>query len=141
MKIYIGSDHAGLELKKKVKKIFENQVDFTDVGTFTEESCDYPDFGRLVAEKVLAEKGSKGIVICGTGIGISIAANRFQGIRCALCTSPELAEMSRLHNDSNVLSLGARILNIEEASVIIEVWLKTKFEGGRHRNRIDKLDS
>ncbi len=140
MKIYIGSDHAGLELKKKVKDRFGNQCNFIDVGTFTEESCDYPDFGRLVAEKVLAENESKGIVICGTGIGISIAANRFIGIRCALCTSIELAEMSRLHNDSNILSLGARILDIDEASEIIETWLKTEFEGGRHQNRINKLD-
>lgn len=140
MKIYIGSDHAGLPLKREILKKFQGRQEFEDVGTYSEESCDYPDYGALVAEKTLSSENSRGIVVCGTGIGISIAANRFAGIRCALATSVEMAKMSRQHNDSNVLALGARILDLDTAFEIVEAWLNTGFEGGRHQKRIEKLD-
>jgi ribose 5-phosphate isomerase B len=139
MKIYIGSDHAGYKLKKKIIEKFSEEVDFEDVGTYSEESCDYPDFGKKVGEAVANNQRSRGIVICGTGIGISIAANKVQGIRAALCYNQLAAELSRRHNDANVLGLGARLLGEELAYAIVNTWLKTPFEGGRHQRRVNKL--
>ena len=141
IKIYIGSDHAGYPLKNSIIEKFQDKYEFLDIGTYSEESCDYPDFGKKVALKVNSDKGALGIVICGSGIGISIAANRIKGIRCALCTSPEMAELSRLHNDSNVLAMGARIISKEYAFEIFKKWITTEFEGGRHNRRVKKLDS
>jgi ribose 5-phosphate isomerase B len=139
MKIYIGSDHAGYRLKKKIIEKFSEEIDFEDVGTYSEESCDYPDFGKKVGEAVANNQGSRGIVICGTGIGISIAANKVQGIRAALCYNQLAAELSRRHNDANVLGLGARLLGEELAYAIVSTWLKTPFEGGRHQRRVNKI--
>jgi ribose 5-phosphate isomerase B len=138
MKIAIASDHAGLRLKNILKKHFAEH-EFIDVGTHTEDSCDYPDYAQLAGEKVVSGEAEKGIVICGTGIGISIAANKVKGIRAALCFNEFMAEMSRKHNDANVLALGARVIGDDLAVRITEVWLKTEFEGGRHEKRVFKI--
>lgn len=138
MKIAIASDHAGLRLKNIIKKHFSDH-EFIDVGTHTEDSCDYPDYAQLAGEKVVSGEADAGIVICGTGIGISIAANKVKGVRAALCTNEFMAEMSRRHNDANMLALGARVIGDDLALRITEVWLKTPFEGGRHENRVSKI--
>jgi ribose 5-phosphate isomerase B len=138
MKIAIASDHAGLRLKNILKKHF-TEHEFIDVGTHTEDSCDYPDYALLAGEKVMSGEAEKGIVICGTGIGISIAANKVKGVRAALCFNEFMAEMSRKHNDANVLALGARVIGEDLAVRIAQVWLETEFEGGRHEKRIIKI--
>lgn len=141
MKIYIGNDHAGVEMATTLKSFLEEKFSYEveHCGTYTEESVDYPTYGKLVAEKVKADSGSLGIVICGTGIGISIAANKVEGIRCANCVSPYMAEMARQHNDANVLALGARLLDIPNALLIVETFMETSFEGGRHEKRVCML--
>lgn len=138
-KIIIGSDHGGFELKENIKKILTG-YEVKDIGCFSEESVDYPDIASELCKKVLEEKNSKGILICGTGIGMSIAANKFKGIRAALCHDEYTAEMSRKHNDANVLCLGGRILDIETAQDIVNTWLENNFEGGRHERRIKIID-
>lgn len=141
MKIAIASDHGGFRLKEDVRRFLEargHQV--TDLGTGSEQSVDYPVYGKRCAEEVASGRADRGIVICGTGIGISIAANRIRGIRCALCTSVYMAEMSRCHNDANMLALGGRTTVPETALEIVKVWMNTAFEGGRHQRRIDLLD-
>jgi len=138
MKIAIASDHAGLRLKNILKKHF-TWHEFTDVGTYTEDSCDYPDYAVLAAEKVVSGEVEAGIVICGTGIGISIAANKVKGVRAALCCNEFMAEMSRRHNNANVLALGARVIGDDLAIRITDVWIKASFEGGRHENRVLKI--
>lgn len=138
MKIAIGSDHAGVNLKEIIKSSFKN-IDFTDVGTHNKDSCDYPDYIGLVAREVLSGSSEKGIAICGTGIGASIVANKFPGIRAALCTNCFMAEMSRRHNDANVLVLGARILGEDLALRIVQIWISSPYEGGRHQRRLDKI--
>lgn len=138
MKIVIASDHAGLRLKNIIKKHFAEH-EFADVGTHTEDSCDYPDYAELAGKKVVSGEVEAGIVICGTGIGISIAANKVKGIRAALCFNEFMAEMSRKHNDANVLALGARVIGDDLAVRIVEVWLRTSFEGGRHEKRVLKI--
>jgi ribose 5-phosphate isomerase B len=138
MKIAIASDHAGLRLKNILKNHFA-EYEFIDMGTHTEDSCDYPDYAALAGEKVISREADAGIVICGTGIGISIAANKVKGIRAALCCNEFMAEMSRRHNDSNVLALGARVIGDDLAIRITDVWLKTSFEGGRHERRVLKI--
>lgn len=138
-KIYIASDHAAFEEKQKVIKSLEGHYEIMDLGTHSQERANYPEFGKTIAKAVLADD-SKGIALCGSGIGISIQVNRFKGIRGALCRDEEDAKMSRLHNDSNILCLGARRNSMEEINKIIEVWLSTSFEGGRHKTRIDMLD-
>jgi ribose 5-phosphate isomerase B len=138
MKIAIGYDHAGITLKKIIIEKF-TEIDFVDVGTFTEESSDYPDYAAKVCYKVREGSVDFGIVICGSGIGISIAANKFKGIRAALCFNSYMAEMSRRHNNANVLALGARIIGQDVALDIIDKWLKAPFESGRHQRRIDKI--
>jgi len=139
MKISIGSDHAGFELKQKIIKKYPS-FDFDDCGTFSDKSVDYPDFGHKVANSILKGNAEYGIVVCGSGIGISIAANRNKGIRAALCTSVEHAELSRLHNDANVLALGARLTKERDIYSIIDIFFSTNFEGGRHSDRIKKID-
>jgi len=139
-KIFIGSDHAGVKLKKLLIQRFSSEFEFIDLGTHSEESVDYPDFAKEVALNVLSAPGSFGIVICGTGIGVSITANRFKGIRCALCTNSLMAKLSRMHNDANILALGARIIGEELACEIFSVWINTEFQGGRHRRRINKIE-
>lgn len=141
MKIAIGSDHAAYKEKQILINYLENRgLTVLDFGTDSEDSVDYPIFGQKVAKSVLNEIANKGIIICGTGIGISIAANRFKGIRAALCTSESHAEMSRKHNDSNILALGSRTTNINLLKKIVKVWLETDFEAGRHMNRLNMLD-
>ena len=139
MKIAIGSDHAGFELKQKIIDRYSS-FKFNDCGTFSNKSVDYPDFGHKVANSVLKGNADYGIVVCGSGIGISIAANRNKGIRAALCTSTEHAKLSRLHNDANVLALGSRLTNEQDIYNIIDVFFNTIFEGGRHSDRIKKID-
>ena len=139
MKISIGSDHAGFELKQKIIDRYSS-FKFNDCGTFSNKSVDYPDFGHKVANSVLKGHSDYGIVVCGSGIGISIAANRNKGIRAALCTSTEHAKLSRLHNDANVLALGSRLTNEQDIYNIIDVFFNTNFEGGRHSDRIKKID-
>ncbi len=140
MKIAIGSDHAGLELKDKIiSALKEKGFDVIDYGTNGPESVDYPDYGVLVAEAVSQGKITRGILVCGTGIGMSIVANKFPVVRAALCHDLYTAEMSRRHNDSNILILAGRTLGKELALDIAETWLKTDFEGGRHQRRIEKI--
>lgn len=140
MKIALGADHAGYELKDKIKRKLEaghHQV--TDEGTGSAESVDYPDFARKVGEDVAAGRAERGILVCGSGIGMAISANKVPGIRAANVTSEYEAQMSREHNDANVLALGARILDDDRAFAIVEKWLATEFAGGRHQRRVDKI--
>ena len=136
----MGADHAGLHAKQCIKRYLEGagyQVE--DVGTHTEESVDYPDFARAVGERVAAAKDSLGIVVCGTGIGISIAANKVEGIRAALAHDSLTARRAREHNDANVLALGGKVVGDDEALVIVQEFLSAQFAGGRHQRRIDKI--
>ena len=136
----IGSDHGGFELKKAVMKhLAERGVEYRDYGTFSDESCDYPDFGEAVGRAVASGECERGIVICGTGIGISIAANKVHGIRCALCGDCYSAEKSREHNDANMLALGGRVLGEGLALKIVDAFLDTEFAGGRHARRLAKI--
>lgn len=142
MKIAIGSDHAGFRYKQEIIKVLrENGHEVKDFGTHSEESVDYPLFIRPVAEAVARGEFERGIVLGGSGNGEAIAANRVRGVRCGLCWNVESAKLNRLHNDGNVLSLGERMMPLETALEILEVWLKTPFEGGRHLNRIRLLDA
>lgn len=138
MKIGIASDHGGFALKQKLIDHFKN-IELIDHGTYSRDSCDYPDFVEKLCEKIQSNEISCGIIICGTGIGVSIAANKMKGIRAALCCNEFMAEMSRRHNDANVLALGARVIGDELAIRITETWMKSSFDGGRHQNRIDKI--
>ena len=141
MKIVIGCDHAGYDMKEKVKQYLVNKnYNVSDVGTSSNQSVDYPSYGHEVGKKVASNNSFKGIVICGSGIGISIAANKIKGIRAALCTSVEHAEMSRKHKDANILALGARMTEYDLLEKIVEIFLNTDFEGGRHLNRINMIE-
>lgn len=141
MKIAIGCDHAGYPLKVAVEdKLLQEGHGIIDVGTESTEPVDYPIYGKSVGSAVANGLADRGIVICGSGIGISIAANKVKGVRCALCTSVEMAEMSRRHNDANVLAMGARMIEQDLAFEIIDKWLTTDFEGGKHLRRINMLD-
>ncbi|HSE40111.1 MAG TPA: ribose 5-phosphate isomerase B [Acidobacteriota bacterium] len=139
MKIAIASDHAGFYLKDQIKKTLDSlSITYEDLGPDDTDSVDYPDFARKVAEAV--QNGSRGILCCGTGIGMSIAANKFKGIRAALCNDIYAAQMSREHNDANILIMGGRILkDSQEIESIVKTWLQTEFQGGRHQRRIDKI--
>ncbi len=140
MKISLGCDHGGYDLKEIVKKHLESkEFEIIDVGTYSLDSVDYPDYGSKAAELVAKKEVDKGIVICTTGIGISIAANKVKGIRCALCTNAYMAKMTRLHNDANMLALGAGIVGKNLALEIVDTWLDTDFEGGRHIKRVEKI--
>jgi ribose 5-phosphate isomerase B len=139
MKIVLACDHGGFELKEAVREhLTKKGYEVNDMGVYDTNSVDYPDYGKKAAELV-AGSDDKGIVICGTGIGISIAANKVHGIRCALCTNEYMARMSRMHNDANMLALGNRVIGQGVALDIVDVWLSTEFEGGRHLNRINKM--
>jgi ribose 5-phosphate isomerase B len=141
MKIVIGCDHAGFPLKEEVKqKLLKEGHEIIDVGTNSAESVDYPIYGRAVGEAVANGEAERGIAICGSGIGISIACNKVKGVRCALCTSVEMAEMSRRHNNANVIAMGARMIDKELAFQMIDTWLTTDFEGGKHLRRINMLE-
>lgn len=140
MKIAIGSDHGGYALKEVIKKqLIDEKIEFEDVGCDSEASVDYPVYGQKVAEAVAFGDCDRGIAICGTGVGISIAVNKVPGIRGSLCTNEYMAEMTRRHNDSNVLVLGGRVLGTDLAQNIVKTWLHTEFEGGRHQRRIDMI--
>ena len=142
MKIAMGSDHGGFALKQHLKTYLENKGCLVeDCGTDSTQSCDYPDFGRLAAEAVASGRCERGIVICTTGIGISISANKVRGIRCALCSEPLSAEMTRRHNDANMLAMGAGMIGKNMAQRITEVFLTTGFEGGRHQRRVERISA
>ncbi|MFK7840385.1 MAG: ribose 5-phosphate isomerase B [Bdellovibrionales bacterium] len=136
--IAIACDHGGYDLKEEIKSRFAS-YEWLDLGTNGCESVDYPDFGQKLAGVIAGEDAETGILICGTGIGISIAANRHTAVRCGLCTDTTMARLTRQHNDANVLALGARITGVEAAMDIVSVFLETDFEGGRHQNRVNKL--
>lgn len=141
IRIAIGADHGGFRLKGKIIEFLRGKnIQFEDFGTFDEESCDYPDIAKKVSSAVVNKKFDKGILICGTGIGISICANKTKGIRAALCSDTFSARMSREHNDSNVLCLGQRVIGEGLALDIVDIWLKSSFEGGRHKIRVDKIE-
>lgn len=140
MKIGIGNDHSALLMKMMIKDYLESMGhEVVDFGTNDTESCDYPVYGEKVAKAVVKEEVDKGILICGTGVGISLAANKVKGIRCVVCSEPYSAKLSRMHNNSNVLAFGARVIGIEMAKMIVKEWLEAEFEGGRHQNRIDMI--
>ncbi|GIM29666.1 ribose-5-phosphate isomerase [Clostridium polyendosporum] len=140
MKIALGSDHGGFRLKSEIIKHLKNKgIEYNDFGTLNEESCDYSDFAVQVAEAVAAKEYDFGILICGTGIGISIAANKVPGVRAALCSDTFSAHATREHNDANILALGERIVGAGLALDIVDTFLNSKFEGGRHQKRIDKI--
>lgn len=140
MKIAIGSDHGGFELKNIVKEyLVQNGHEIIDYGCNSKDSVDYPSFGIAVGEAVVTSEVERGIVICGSGIGISIAANKVNGVRCALVHDVYSAKLTRLHNDSNVLAMGGRIIGDDLALAIVSEWLNTSYEGGRHQNRIDLI--
>ncbi|RKX57301.1 MAG: ribose 5-phosphate isomerase B [Thermodesulfobacteriota bacterium] len=140
-KIVIASDHAGYYLKEKIKDFLQKENhDVIDVGCFSAESVDYPEFGAKAIEKILNKEVDYGILICGTGLGMSIVANRFPGIRAALCHEPFSAKMARLHNNANVLVLGGRVIGDGIAIEIVKTFLKTPFEGGRHERRINLIE-
>ena len=138
--IYVGSDHGGFELKEHVTEYLkEKGLKFEDCGTFTADSCDYPDIAENVANKVVSDKGSFGILVCGTGIGISIAANKVKGIRAACCSDTFSARYTRKHNDANILCFGGRVIGPGMAEELIDAFLESDFEGGRHSKRVAKI--
>jgi ribose 5-phosphate isomerase B len=142
-RICLGSDHAGFEIKDYIKSYLQNQnehkVNLNDLGCYSEERVDYPDFAHKVASQISEGKADLGILVCGSGNGISMAANKWEDIRCALCWNSEITEMARLHNDANILSLPGRYITKKEAIEFVEIFLNTGFEGGRHSDRISKI--
>lgn len=139
--IAIGSDHAGFQYKQDVKAYLENKgLQLKDYGTYSEDSVDYCDFGFAVGQAVAGGECDKGLLFCGTGVGMSISANKVRGIRAAVCSEPFSAKLSREHNDSNVLALGSRVIGIDLAKMIIDTWLEAEFEGGRHGRRVGKIN-
>ena len=137
----MGADHAGFSVKEKIREYLETKgFTILDKGASSEESVDYPEFGHAVGNSVQSGESTKGIVVCGSGIGISMAANKVEGIRAALCTTPEHAQMSRLHNDANVLAIGARMTDYNVIIEIVDTWLNSEFEGGRHSTRVNKIE-
>jgi len=142
MKLAIGADHGGWELKQEIVKFLQTikNIEVADFGTATRDSVDYPDYGKKVSEAVQSGSVDRGILICGTGIGMSIVANRFPKVRAALCHDHFTAQMSRLHNDANVLVLGERVIGKGVALEIVQTWLETAFEGGRHQLRLNKIN-
>ncbi|MDY0213373.1 MAG: ribose 5-phosphate isomerase B [Desulfuromonadaceae bacterium] len=138
--LYIASDHGGFDLKKHLKECLrEREIDCVDLGVESRDSVDYPDLAATLAHEVMNDKDNLGILICGTGIGMSIAANKFHGIRAALVHDEFTARMAREHNNANVLVLGGRVLNPALACKIVQIWLNSVYEGGRHQNRLDKI--
>lgn len=142
MKYFIGADHAGIDIKAYVKKLFEARGhEVIDLGPQSKDRVDYPDFAAKVCKEVLANEGSKGILICGSGIGMSMAANKFDGIRAALCQNEYSAQMAREHNDANVICLGERVTGPGMVEAIVEAWDKATFQGGRHETRVEKINN
>ncbi|MBQ7304018.1 MAG: ribose 5-phosphate isomerase B [Alphaproteobacteria bacterium] len=141
MKIAIASDHGGFEMKQSlIQYLIDKGYKITDLGTKSTDSVDYPDYADIMAEHILAQKSDFGILICGTGVGISIAANRHKGIRAALVYNEFVAKMVKQHNNANVLVFGGRTMNIEDVKKYCDIFINTSFEGGRHQNRLNKLD-
>lgn len=140
MKIALGADHAGFELKNHIKAHLAGRgIEVEDFGANSGDSVDYPDFAREVAERVVAHEADLGLLVCGTGIGMAISANKVPGIRAANCDSVFTAQMAREHNDANVLAIGARVLDPEAANEVVDAWLTATFAGGRHQRRVDKI--
>ncbi len=141
VRITIGSDHGAVELKEEVKAVLQEFADMevTDVGTFGTDSVDYPDIAEKVCADIVEGRADRGIVLCGTGIGISMASNKIKGIRCALCNDVYSARMSREHNNANVLAMGGRVTGFGPAGEIVRVWVTTEFSGGRHERRVNKI--
>lgn len=142
LRIAIGSDHGGYEYKEQiVSHLKEKGYECVDVGTYSTDSCDYPIIAKTVTTKIITGEADRGILICGTGIGMSIVANKVEGIRAALCGDTFSARASRAHNNSNVLCLGERVIGINLAMDIVDIWLESKFEGGRHQRRVDMMEN
>lgn len=142
MKYYIGADHAGINIKAYVKELFEKRGhEVIDLGPNSKDRVDYPDYAEKVCKEVLANEGSKGILICGSGIGMSMAANKFDGIRAALCHNEYAAKMAREHNNANVLCLGERVSGYGMIESIVQAWLNASFQEGRHSQRVNKINS
>ena len=140
MKIAIGNDHTAIEMKNAiVDHLLERGFDVLNLGTDSPESCDYPVYGEKVGRAVVSGEADLGIAICGTGVGISLAANKVKGIRACVCSEPYTAKLSRMHNNSNVLAFGARVVGSELAKMIVDEWLAAEFEGGRHQRRVDMI--
>ena len=140
MKIAVAADHGGLKLKNRIKEyLLEKGHEIYDFGTNSTESCDYPDFALPAAEAVASGKCDRGIIVCSTGIGVSMVANKVPGVRCALCHEKYSAEFTRRHNDANVLAMGEKVVEAECALELVDIFLKTEFEGGRHQRRVDKI--
>ena len=140
MKIAMGNDHSALDMKEAIKAYVESKgYEVIDFGTNSTESCNYPEYGEKVGRAVAAGEAEYGIAICGTGIGIGIAAGKVKGVRVCTCSEPYSARLSRMHNDTNVLTFGARVIGVEMAKMIVDEWLDNKYEGGRHKRRVDML--
>ncbi len=140
MKIAMGSDHVALDFKLQIKEYVESLGhEVVDYGTYTKDRCNYNEYGVKVGEAVVSEECDCGIICCGTGVGISIAANKVKGIRCVVCSEPYSARLSREHNNTNILSMGARVVGIELAKMIVYEWMNASFEGGRHLIRINQI--
>ena len=138
--IALGSDHAGLPLKREIIALLDRMgLEYRDYGTYTEDSCDYAVFAQRAARAVASGECERGVLCCGTGIGISIAANKVPGVRCSSCSDCYSAKMTRMHNDANMLAMGARVVGSELGQMIAEIFLTTEFEGGRHQRRVDQL--
>ncbi len=140
MKIALAADHGGFELKEHIKNYLSDKYELIDLGTNSNDSVNYPDYGIKAGEAVINKEVDCAIIFCGTGIGISIAANKVAGIRAALCHNVEYAKLSRQHNNANILSLGGRFTSTEEAEKIVDAWINTPFEGGRHQNRLNIIN-
>ena len=141
IKILIASDHAGFQLKEDLKNYFKNEYEFLDFGTDSVDSVDYPDFAHDLSQKISDNKNSFGLLICGSGIGMSMVANRYKDVRAALCLNEKMAKLSREHNNANVLVLGSRLISCEEAIKCFIMFFKSKFEGNRHQARLDKFNN
>lgn len=138
--IALASDHVGLALKKVVMELLDEKgLAYRDFGAYTAERCDYPVYGAAAAQAVASGECDRGIVICGTGVGISLAANKIHGIRCVVCSEPYSAKLSRQHNNTNMLAMGSRVVGDDLARMIAAIWLETPFEGGRHQRRVEQL--
>lgn len=140
MKILIGNDHAGYSLKLSIIKNLEDKYEFFDKGSYSNESVDYPDYASIIAKEIQSEKGDLGILICGTGNGVCMTANKFKGIRAVICWNEEIAKLAKQHNNANIICIPSRFIKVEEAIKIIESFILEKFEGGRHERRIKKLN-
>lgn len=140
MKVVLASDHAGFTQKERLKPLLRDLgIDFEDLGTISEDSVDYPDFARPVAEAVASGKAQQGLLVCGSGTGMAMVANKVAGVRAAVAWSPETARLARQHNDANVLAIGARTTPTDEIPAIVRAWFSSDFEGGRHSNRVEKI--